>query len=144
MRRQTLLCRGMGYKQRRFNDDISPRVRRIENWSKYGAVTVEHFGGRQNVICLQSKKRAARIRFKPNLPNDMPHVLSVDVYSPIENKTWGIGLVNGEWHPSNGMWKTIRAKLQDGKDIVITSIGKDDKTAPGDKCYVDLTSIKVN
>ncbi len=129
--------------KRRMGGFINPGIRLIDNWKRFGSVSVENFGGRQNVVCLQTKKRAARIRFTVDLKNDAPHTFCVDLYSPVENKTWGTGLVNGEWHPSNGMWKTIDGVVENGKDIVITSIGKDDKTAPGDKCYVDLSSIKV-
>ena len=135
---------GLGIAQRRFNQAVNPGIRLLDNWKRFGSVTVEDFGGRSNVVCLHTKKRAARIRYTVDLKNDAPHAFTVDVFSPVENESWGVGLVNGEWHPSNGMWKTIEAVVVDGKDIVITSIGKDNAMSPGDKCYVDLASIRIN
>lgn len=136
----------LGIQARRFNRGISPLIRRLESWKKYGSVRLVDFGGRQNVVCLENKRRAAKLSQEIRLNLAVEHTFSVDVYSPVDNKVWGAGCVTGKergWHPSGGMWKTIECKIETGDKVVIDAAGREKETNVGDKAYFDLASIRV-
>lgn len=131
---------------KRFRQEVSPEIRRIERWKKSGSVKTVDFGGRQNVLCLQSNKRAARLRYEIFFVPDVEKTFSIEVFSPIGNTVWGCGSVTGEsdgWDPSNGMWKRLEVKVKQGTEVVIEASGQGREITPGDKCYVDLSSIQV-
>lgn len=132
-----------GIQARRFNSGQNTAIRLFQNWRKGGSVRMVDYGGRHNVICLHNKAKTARIRHKISLRKGQEFVLSVDIFSPIENNVWGVGAINGIRDLRNGMWKTIDIGVKDGDDIVIEAVGRDGCAERNDRCYVDLSSIRV-
>ena len=132
-----------GIQARRFNSGQNTAIRLLQNWLKGGSVRTVDYGGRHNVICLHNKKKTARIKHRISLLRGQKFILSVDIFSPIDNKVWGVGAVNHNRDLRNGMWKTIEAYAVNGDEIVIEAVGRDDQALSGDRCYVDLSSIRV-
>ncbi len=133
----------LGIQAKRFNSGQNTAVRLFQNWRKDGSVRMVDYGGRYNVICLHNKTKKAKIRHRIALRKGQPFILSVDLYSPIENEVWGVGSVNDNRDLRNGMWKSLEIAVVDGDEITIEAKGSDNQALKGDRCYVDLSSIRV-